>query len=237
MVNYQLGKISKIVDNTNNNIYIGSTCEPTLARRLATHLTDYKRREIRNNNMTSLQIFDNNNYDIILIENYPCERKDELHARERYYIESLKCVNKVIPTRTDREYVEANKEKIELYRKIYYAENKEGKIKEYLNTHKEEYKTKRHEYYLNNKDDIQEKSKNKLECSCGIEYTVQHKARHEKSQFHQNYLNTNNKEKRKIVIECLCGGIYNQYSNFFKERHEKTIKHQNYINNLCTIQS
>ena len=74
--------------------------------------------------MTSLQIFDNNNYDIILIENYPCERKDELHARERYYIESLKCVNKVIPTRTDREYVEANKEKIELYRKI-----KRGKSK------------------------------------------------------------------------------------------------------------
>ena len=35
MVNYQLGKIYKIVDNTNGNIYIGSTCEPTLARRLA----------------------------------------------------------------------------------------------------------------------------------------------------------------------------------------------------------
>ena len=34
VVNYQLGKIYKIVDNTNGNIYIGSTCETTLARRL-----------------------------------------------------------------------------------------------------------------------------------------------------------------------------------------------------------
>ena len=43
MVNYQLGKIYKIVDNTNNNIYIGSTCEPTLARRLSNHICVYKK--------------------------------------------------------------------------------------------------------------------------------------------------------------------------------------------------
>ena len=42
MVNYQDGKIYKIVDNTNNNVYIGSTCEPTLARRLAKHVGHYK---------------------------------------------------------------------------------------------------------------------------------------------------------------------------------------------------
>ena len=41
MPNYQLGKIYKIVDNTNNNIYVGSTCEPTLARRLSSHVRDY----------------------------------------------------------------------------------------------------------------------------------------------------------------------------------------------------
>ena len=35
MPDYNKGKIYKIVDNTNNNIYIGSTCEPTLAHRLA----------------------------------------------------------------------------------------------------------------------------------------------------------------------------------------------------------
>ena len=38
---YQKSKIYKIVDNTNNNIYIGSTCEPILSRRLAKHVSNY----------------------------------------------------------------------------------------------------------------------------------------------------------------------------------------------------
>ena len=42
MPNYQNGKIYQIIDNTNNNIYIGSTCEPTLARRLSGHVRKYK---------------------------------------------------------------------------------------------------------------------------------------------------------------------------------------------------
>ena len=42
MVNYQLGKIYKIVCNETGEMYIGSTCEPTLARRLATHVGQYK---------------------------------------------------------------------------------------------------------------------------------------------------------------------------------------------------
>jgi len=69
MVNYQLGKIYKIVDNTNGNIYIGSTCEPTLARRLSQHCGEYRfylNKEIKKN-ITSFQIIKNNNYDIILI--------------------------------------------------------------------------------------------------------------------------------------------------------------------------
>ena len=40
MVNYQLGKIYKIVDLDSNKCYVGSTCEPTLARRLANHVSD-----------------------------------------------------------------------------------------------------------------------------------------------------------------------------------------------------
>ena len=40
MVNYQLGKIYKIV--AGDLMYIGSTCEPTLSRRLTNHVCDYK---------------------------------------------------------------------------------------------------------------------------------------------------------------------------------------------------
>ncbi len=90
MPNYENGKIYKIVDHTNNNIYIGSTCEPTLARRLAGHKTKYNHfiKGHKKSFMSSYSIIHNNNYEIILIENYPCKTKDELHSREAYYIEN-----------------------------------------------------------------------------------------------------------------------------------------------------
>ena len=111
MVNYQLGKIYKIVCNTTGLIYIGSTCEPILARRLAKHRTDYKRYfDGKSNYITSFKILENNNYEIILIENVICESKDELHKKERFHIESYECVNKHIPGRTHTEYYNENKE-------------------------------------------------------------------------------------------------------------------------------
>ena len=192
MVNYQLGKIYKIVDNTNNNIYIGSTCEPTLSRRLATHLSDYKRYlEGKRGNVTSFQIFANNNYNIILIELYPCNSKDELHARERYYIESLKCVNKQFPGRTQKEYQkeyrEVNKEYIRAKDHEYYLNNIEY-YTQYRNENKELIKQTLQKYYIKNKETLREKNKKKVLCMCG-KYREGHKTRHENSKFHQNYIN------------------------------------------------
>jgi hypothetical protein len=40
---YQNGKIYKIVCNKTSLIYYGSSCEPTLARRLAKHVFDFRR--------------------------------------------------------------------------------------------------------------------------------------------------------------------------------------------------
>ena len=37
MTNYQFGKIYRIIDKTNKNQYICSTCCPTLAQRLRKH--------------------------------------------------------------------------------------------------------------------------------------------------------------------------------------------------------
>jgi hypothetical protein len=151
MVNYQLGKIYKIVDNTNGNIYIGSTCKPYLSRRLSGHKTDYKRyvSGVNPNINTSFEILKNENYDIVLLENFPCDDKNQLHARERHYIETLNCVNKVHPLRTNKEYKEDNKEHLSEYNKQYHKqyniENKEH-LKDYKSDwyelHKEELKTK-----------------------------------------------------------------------------------------------
>jgi len=96
MVNYQLSKIYKIECNITGLVYIGSTCEPTLAKRLSKHVSNYgsflngKQRFC-----SSGDIIKNGNYDIILIENYPCTSKDELHARERYWTNNINCINKV----------------------------------------------------------------------------------------------------------------------------------------------
>jgi len=96
--NYNRGKIYKIVDNTTDNIYIGSTCEPTLARRLAGHVRNYKRYlNDKQKYISSFDILANADYNIILIELYPCNSKDELLARERYFSDTLKCTNKNRP--------------------------------------------------------------------------------------------------------------------------------------------
>jgi hypothetical protein len=47
----------------------------------------------------------------------------ELNARERWWIENNECVNKYIPTRTDKEYYEAHKEKIKEIPEIYLVED------------------------------------------------------------------------------------------------------------------
>jgi hypothetical protein len=173
MVNYTQAKVYKIIDNTNGNIYIGSTCEPTLARRLAKHIGNFKQYlKGKYHFVTSFEIFKNDDYDIILIENVKCDSKDQLTGRERYYIESLECINKVIPGRTDKEYKQDNKEKI----RQYYDDNKK-KILE----HQQQYRD-------NNKEKIKHQKKTKHICNCGASYTTAHKARHMKTSKHQKYI-------------------------------------------------
>jgi hypothetical protein len=159
MPDYQLGKIYKIVDNTTNEIYIGSTCQKYLSTRLQGHLTKYK--QYKNGKCgytTSFKIFENENYDIVLLQNYPCNNKYELESKEREYIESLDCINKVIPTIS----IEERKD----YQKEYYQNNKD-KINE-----------KGKEYYKNNKDRLSEKIKCEI---CNSMVSRMHLLRHKKS--------------------------------------------------------
>lgn len=96
---YQRGKIYKLICNTTNKCYIGSTCEDRLCKRIQKHKDSYRRYQKGTYNYTSsYEIFANNNYDILLVENYPCNSKDELHSRERYWIENTEnCVNRGNP--------------------------------------------------------------------------------------------------------------------------------------------
>ena len=84
--------------------------------------------------ITSYDIFDKydiENCSIVLIEEINCESKDQLLAKERFWIEQLKCVNKCLPCIS-------NDEKLK-YRKECYKINKEN-IMEYLEQNRDKIK-------------------------------------------------------------------------------------------------
>jgi hypothetical protein len=137
MVNYADGKIYRLLCNTTGLTYYGSTTQP-LYKRLHGHKN--------NKDCSSKIIIEAGNYDIVLVEAFACKTKEELHARERYFIESNECVNKAIPTRTYKEWHEANKEQRKEYHKAYLEANKEQR-KEYHKAYHEANKEQRKEYH------------------------------------------------------------------------------------------
>ena len=114
MPDYNKGKIYKLVDYTNGNIYIGSTTQ-SLSRRKTKHKSDsklYDTYDKRNKliRYSSHSIIENNNYNIILIESYPCNNKDELRMREQYWIDITECINSQRAYRTKEQEKDYNKE-------------------------------------------------------------------------------------------------------------------------------
>ena len=109
MVNYSNGKIYKLVNNVDDKIYVGSTCA-TLRLRKSNHKAKAKIK-----NYTVYQHLNQvgwGNVEIILIEVYECKNKNELHARERSWIEQTpNTVNNAVPTRTRKENYEINRER------------------------------------------------------------------------------------------------------------------------------
>jgi hypothetical protein len=47
----------------------------------------------KKNYYSSFEVMKNNDYVIILIENYPSNSKDQLFSRERYWTNEIECVN------------------------------------------------------------------------------------------------------------------------------------------------
>ncbi len=98
-MDYSRGKIYRIVCEKTGRQYIGSTCS-TLVKRLSNHK--------RKCNPCSSKNFINPK--IFLIEDYACDRKDQLLMRERYHIENTECVNLVRPIVTDEDRKQYHKQ-------------------------------------------------------------------------------------------------------------------------------
>ena len=161
MPNYQISKIYKIINDVNTNFYIGSTSQKYLCTRMAHH------RHKHNNCMSKKIGVDLKECFIILVENFPCNTKEELLKRERYYIEKYKkeglnIVNKYIPLRTGPEYYQDTKEKHKKECKKYRETHKEkikAKTKIWREKNKEKIKEQRKKFYDENKEILLKKKK------------------------------------------------------------------------------
>lgn len=173
---YSTGKVYKLVNSVDNEIYVGSTC-----KKLTDRLTDHKKKaKVRNSKVYKhLTQIGWNNVSIELLENFACESKDELLKRERYYIDELKSsLNTVLPTRTPKEYKQQHKEKLLESNRKWEQDNREkrkaqslivrqnnrqklaDRSKEYYNANKEKIAQRKKLYRENNKDKIKEQNKN-----------------------------------------------------------------------------
>ncbi len=117
---YQRGKIYKLISNQTDLVYYGSTIEERLTNRLGGHRCSYRNwLNDKKNYMTSFEIIKYDDCKIILVENFPCNTKYELTAREQFYIDNNLCCNKnKAPTGlplacAKKQYYEDNKDKIQ----------------------------------------------------------------------------------------------------------------------------
>lgn len=222
-VNYNNGKIYKLICNITNYIYIGSTtCD--LNKRLLNHINKYNCWFIDNNKsyITSYKILENNNYEIELIEDYPCESKRDLEKRERYWLEyyindGYNCVNKIIPVKTNKEkketkkqYRENNKEQILKTKKIYRENNKEqllekqkiyrqnDDVKKQRAQYNKEYREKHHEHILNINKEYYQNNKEKILEQMKEKYKTKEQQYCDICKIYINRLNVHVKSKKHI---------------------------------------
>jgi len=215
-VDYSKTIIYKICckDTSITDIYVGATTD--MKSRKYTHKSESNNPNNKGYNKKVYKFIREHggfsNWDMIMVEKYPCKDKLESGKRERYWMEELGAtLNKQVPNRTPKEY----KEKSKKYRednkeksKKYYEDNKE-KIKEKSKKYREDNKETLKKYYEDNKEKIKETSK----------------------QYYED-----NKEKIKIQIHksnnikyaCICGSTIKKGN---KARHERTQKHIDFINN------
>lgn len=185
---YSNGKIYKIISENTEKYYIGSTTQP-LSKRFSDHKSNYKMfQNSKYHNYSSFDIIKENDCKIVLIEDYPCENKNQLESRERYWIDKYKdnIVNKCIPTRTDKEYYKDNIEKAQKYRDEHKQEIKEYNNK-YYEEQKDKIKAQSKNYRLKNLDIVKQKQKIKHNCECGGKYTNSGKSEHFKTTKHKSY--------------------------------------------------
>ena len=225
MNKYEQGKIYQIVDVGFNKCYIGSTCEG-LKRRMARHREHYKAHVngCSRKHERSMMLFDEfgiDNCKILLIKDFPCSSRAELEREEGREIQNNidKCVNKNVVGRTRQEYYNDNHERLLQNKKEHrlnnieqykekdkkYSENNKEKIserrKKQYEQNKEEINGKNRANYQKNKDKYLAQQKQPYHCKCGAICVWNVKARHFRTQKHQDWLKQQEPEQEEEPVE------------------------------------
>jgi hypothetical protein len=207
MPDYTKSKIYSIRSRTGDEIYIGSTTVG-IAKRFSKHKSAYNY-WFKDNSVkyySSFILFQKYNINYLyyeLVEECPCENKEQLHKIEgeyiRKYMKDGVCCNKLVAGRSKKEYGDdfyiQNKEEIQKRQQQYYINNKselDKNNKKYYNLNKNLKK----KYYAENKTEISKKkkkrysdNKTKTICECGTIVGTQSINRHRISQKHLKLLN------------------------------------------------
>ena len=173
---FSKGKIYKITNDYNDDVYVGSTCD-TLVKRFSYHKSDMnKSKYVKTPLYVLMNEIGNDRFRIELIEDYPCEDKYQLRQREGYYIRQKGTLNRKIECRTKKEYNIENADKIKKQKQEYNIENAD-EVKEY-----------KKEYYTKNVEWIKQQKGEKIICECGCEMNKSSLINHRKTQKHLNLL-------------------------------------------------
>lgn len=222
---YKNSKIYKIVNSKSNSIYIGSTTQ-SLARRMSVHRA-FARHEYKcgcKKLARHMQKYGVQNFRIVLIETYPCKNKDELRAREEYWIEKLKPELNIVSA-----YLTKEKKK-ENWQKYYKQHSKKIKkrSKQWYQDNKEYAKERDSIYREKNKDKILEREEQIICCTCGFFCSYKNYARHVKSKMHFEFLELNKHPEQTEKILCDCGMYCAKRSykiHLQSKIHERQLKH------------
>ena len=184
---YRNGKIYKIVDIGYNECYVGSTIE-VLSKRMCHHRCNFNRNKPHPCNSSILfEKYGLETCKIELIENYPCNSKEELTAREGYHIKQNNCLNKTVAGRSKKQWYQDNSEHVSNKAKEYREQNKEH-IKEikhiYYTNNKEYFNSKHKEHYQLNKEKTLNHNREQIICECGCSISRRNIAAHKKSPKH-----------------------------------------------------
>lgn len=125
-MDYQQGKIYRLYSPSRADVgvYYGSTIQK-LCERFHGHKGDMK----RNKNCSSKSIIEIGDVVIELVEEYPCNNRKELEAREYWWIQNNECINLIKGTydytEKRKEYDKKNREEINRKYRERYAKSKQ----------------------------------------------------------------------------------------------------------------